>query len=76
MLSHSEETGPHYDRLFEKGLAASVRTIAEGEEIPEHLYRHLTPNALTTIDLEWDRAGSQWTEPGFYHEMPLTSLIW
>ena len=46
------KTGRDYSQLFQKALAARTATLGTGDAIPNDLYRHLTPNGLTAIELE------------------------
>jgi hypothetical protein len=61
-------TGQNYTRLFQKALASEPTLIAGTEPIPADLFRKLTPNYLTTVELEAALTHfANWSEPGFYY---------
>ncbi|MBZ5670341.1 MAG: hypothetical protein LAO04_11495 [Acidobacteriia bacterium] len=72
-----DEIGRDYNQLFGKALAAQVRNLGRDDEIPNDLHRHLTPNILTSINLEPDLLASPRAEPGFYHgdALDFTDLV-
>jgi hypothetical protein len=61
-------TGHDYAQLFQRALGATPTTLAAADQLPSDLFRKLTPNHLTTIDLEASRlSSSNWGQPGFYY---------
>jgi DNA-directed RNA polymerase subunit RPC12/RpoP len=60
--------GHDYAQLFQRALAATPTALVAADALPDDLFRKLTPNYLTTIDLEASRlSSSNWGEPGFYY---------
>ncbi|MGH9665294.1 MAG: hypothetical protein ACRD9L_12800, partial [Bryobacteraceae bacterium] len=47
-----EETGRDYSRLFQKAFAVTPTVLAQTDPLPADLFRKLTPNYLTTVELE------------------------
>jgi len=61
-------TGRDYSKLFQKAFAAAPIPISPTELLPADLFRKLTPNHLTTVELESAHPYfSTWSEPGFYY---------
>jgi hypothetical protein len=62
------ETGRDYSRLFEKAFALTPTALAPTDPLPADLFRKLTPNYLTTVDLESSVLHySSRQDPGFYY---------
>lgn len=62
------ETGRDYLSLFQKALAVAPTAIALAQALPNDLFRKLTPNYLTTVDLETSVFhNSSREDPGFYY---------
>lgn len=71
-------TGRDYARIFQKAFAAEPTLVAVGDPLPADLFRKLTPNYLTTVELEAAPIGfSNWNEPGFYYgdALDFTDLV-
>jgi hypothetical protein len=62
------ETGRDYSLLFQKALATTATALAQAEPLPADLFRKLTPNYLTTVELETSLFHHSTREdPGFYY---------
>jgi len=62
------ETGRDYSRLFHNAFAVTATMIGGAEPLPPDLFRKLTPNYLTTVELETSLSHySSREEPGFYY---------
>jgi hypothetical protein len=71
-------TGLDYAGEFQKAFATEPAPISGTEPLPADLFRKLTPNYLTTVDLESVLPNfSHWSEPGFYHgnALDFTDLV-
>jgi hypothetical protein len=78
--SYPEEavTGRDYRGLFQKAFATEPAPIAVTEPLPADLFRKLTPNYLTTVELEATPLQfSNRLEPGFYYgnALDFTDLV-
>jgi hypothetical protein len=62
------ETGRDYCRLFQKAFAVTPTALAQAEPLPADLFRKLTPNYLTTVELETSLFHhSSREDSGFYY---------
>lgn len=62
------ETGRDYARVFQKAFTTQPTVIGLADPIPNDLFRKVTPNYLTTAELEaTPLRSSHWTRPGFYY---------
>jgi hypothetical protein len=62
------ETGRDYARVFQKAFTTQPIAIGVADAIPNDLFRKVTPNYLTTAELEgMPLQSSHWTRPGFYY---------
>jgi hypothetical protein len=62
------DTGRDYSRLFQKALAVTPTALAQTDPLPADLFRKLTPNHLTTVELETSLSHHSGREdPGFYY---------
>lgn len=62
------ETGLDYSRLFQEAFAVTPTALAQAEPLPADLFRKLTPNYLTTVELETSLFHhSSREDPGFYY---------
>lgn len=71
-------TGRDYARTFQKAFATEPTPLAAAEPLPADLFRKLTPNHLTTVELEATPIHfSNRLEPGFYYgnALDFTDLI-
>lgn len=67
-----------YRRIFQRAFAAEPTPLAAEDPFPVDLFRKLTPNYLTTVELEAAPIGfSNWNEPGFYYgnALDFTDLV-
>lgn len=72
------ETGRDYTRIFRRAFAAEPILLTATDPFPVDLFRKLTPNYLTTVELEAAPIGfSNWNEPGFYYgdALDFTDLV-
>lgn len=62
------DAGRDYAKLFQKAFAVTPTDIAADAPLPADLFRKLTPNYLTTVELETPLGQySGREEPGFYY---------
>src|SRR5271166_2523963 len=62
------DTGRDYSRLFQKAFALTPTAVALTDPLPADLFRKLTPNHLTTVELERSLFHySSREDPGFYY---------
>jgi hypothetical protein len=62
------ETGRDYSRLFQKAFALEPTALSENDPLPPDLFRKLTPNYLTAVELETSVLHfSRREDPGFYY---------
>jgi hypothetical protein len=62
------ETGRDYSQLFQKAFALTPTALAPTDPLPADLFRKLTPNYLTTVELETSVLHySSREDPGFYY---------
>lgn len=62
------DAGRDYSRLFQKAFAEAPTVLGLADPLPDNLFRRLTPNYLTTKDLETSVFhNSSREDPGFYY---------
>lgn len=62
------DTGRDYSRLFQKAFAVMPTALAQADPLPADLFRKLTPNQLTMVELETSLFHhSSREDPGFYY---------